>query len=98
MEAQTPPAWHDKILHACMSVGDTLLMGSDCPPEYFQKPQGFSVSLTFADAAEAERIFGLLAEGGTVQMPIEETFWAVRFGACVDRFGTPWMISCNKTD
>jgi len=56
------------------------------------------VSPTFADAAEAERIFGLLAEGGTVQMPIEETFWAVCFGACVDRFGTPWMISCSKTD
>jgi len=45
---------------------------------------------------EAERIFHALAEGGSVRMPIEETFWAARFGMLVDRFGTPWMINCEK--
>ena len=98
MEAQTPAGWHDKILHACMCVGETMIMGSDAPPEHYEKPQGFSVSLTVADAAEAERIYGLLAEGGKVCVPMEETFWAVRFGMCTDRFGTPWIVSCNKTD
>ena len=98
VEAQTPAGWHDKILHACISVGETMIMGSDAPPEHYEKPQGFSVSLTVADAAEAERIYGLLAEGGKVCMPMEETFWAVRFGMCTDRFGTPWIVSCNKTD
>ena len=48
------------------------------------------------DAAEAERIFSALAEEGTVQIPIEETFWALRFGMVVDRFGMPWLINCEK--
>ena len=55
MEAQTPAGWHDKILHACISVGETMIMGSDAPPEHYEKPQGFSVSLTVADAAEFQQ-------------------------------------------
>jgi PhnB protein len=78
-------------------VGDTVLMGSDAPTNCFQKPQGFSVSLVFTDTDEAERIFSALSENGTVQMPIQETFWAARFGMLVDRFGTPWMINCDHT-
>jgi PhnB protein len=71
-------------------------MGSDSPPEYFEQPKGMYVSLQIDDPAEAERIFHALAEGGAVRMPIEETFWATRFGMVVDRFGTPWMINCEK--
>ncbi len=85
----------NQIMHAQLMVGDMALMGSDWPSEYFEKPQGFSVSLQFNDVAEAERIFNALAENGTVKMPLEQTFWAARFGMLVDRFGTPWMINCN---
>ncbi|MFC5474903.1 VOC family protein [Paraherbaspirillum soli] len=96
MEAQTPPEWLDKIMHARMSVGDKLLMGSDCPPDQYEAPKGFSVTLGIETPAEAERIFNALAENGTVQMPLTETFWALRFGMLVDRFGIPWMINCEK--
>lgn len=95
-EAQTPPEWRNKILHVSMKVADTLLMGSDAPPGHYAKPQGFSVSINLKDPAEAERIFQALAENGTVRMPLQETFWAARFGMLVDRFGIPWMINCEK--
>ena len=95
MAEQTPPEKLDKIMHASLTVGDTVLMGSDALPNYFEKPQGFSVSLVLNDPDEAERVFNALAENGTVQMPIQETFWAARFGMLVDRFGTPWMINCD---
>ena len=95
-EQPVPEERRHLILHARLVVGDAVLMASDCPPEYFQQPQGMNVSLHVSDPAEAERIFHALAEGGTVQMPFEETFWALRFGMVRDRFGTPWMINCEK--
>jgi PhnB protein len=95
MAAQTPPAWRDRIMHVRLVVGDYVLMGSDAPPEYYQRPQGLYVSLTVGEPAEAERIFQALAENGAVQMPLQETFWSARFGMLVDRFGTPWMINCQ---
>jgi PhnB protein len=96
MADQVPAEWRKKILHARLTVGDQVLMGSDAPPRRYEKPQGFSVSLNTKDQAEAERIFHALAENGTVQMPLQETFWAVRFGMLVDRFGTPWMVNCEQ--
>jgi PhnB protein len=92
----TPPERHNQILHIRLMVGDKVLMGSDTPPEYYEKPQGFSVTLGVDTPAEAERIFNALAEEGTVRMPLEETFWAQRFGMLSDQFGTPWMINCEK--
>jgi len=94
-EQHVPPEWRDKILHARMSIGDQVLMASDAPPGRYQKPQGFSVSLQIKDPKEAERIFRALEKDGTVQMPFQQTFWAVRFGMLTDRFGTPWMINCE---
>ena len=96
MAEQTPPDWREKIIHATFALGEHVLMGCDAPPEYYQKPQGFSVSLNVGAAAEADRIFKTLAENGAVQMPLQETFWALRFGMLVDQFGTPWMINCGK--
>src|SRR6266568_2487843 len=90
MAAQTPHDWHDRIMHARMQIGDHLLMASDAPPEHYRHPQGFHVVLGPVQPEEAERIFAVLADGGTVQMPIQETFWAHRFGMVVDRFGIPW--------
>ena len=94
--AQVPAEWRNKIMHARMVVGDQVLMASDAPPGRYQKPQGFSVNIGVKDPAQAERIFHALAEKGTVQMPIAETFWAARFGMLVDQFGIPWMVNCEK--
>jgi PhnB protein len=90
------PAFANKIMHIRMSLGAFTLMGSDAPPQRFSQPQGFSVSIGTDDPAEADRIFAGLSEGGRIDMPIQETFWAQRFGMCVDRFGIPWMVNCEK--
>ena len=94
-EQQVPAEWHDKIMHARLIVGDQVLMGSDAPPAHYEQPKGFSVSIQIKDKAEAERIFNALAEGGKIQMPFAQTFWAAGFGMCADRFGTPWMVNCE---
>ncbi|HKA74410.1 MAG TPA: VOC family protein [Xanthobacteraceae bacterium] len=95
-EGHVPPEWKDKIMHARLAIGDRVLMGSDAPPGHFEQPKGFSVTVNPTDPAEADRIFGALSEKGTTTMPIQETFWAARFGMCVDRFGIPWMVNCDK--
>lgn len=92
-----PAEWGKKILHACMTVNGQMLMASDAPPGRQERPQGFSLSLMTKDPGEAERVFKALAENGQVRMPIQETFWAARFGMLVDRFGIPWMVNCEKT-
>ena len=89
----TPPEWKKKIMHARISIDGEIIMGSDAPPAHFHKPQGFSVSLTIADTAEAERKFNALAEGGSLNMPFGKTFFSKGFGMCVDQFGIPWMVN-----
>jgi PhnB protein len=96
MPGQGPPGWSKKILHAGLASGDGVLEGCDAMPGEYKKPQSFCVMLRPKDAAEAERIFTALAENGTVQIPFGETFWALRFGHVVDRFGMPWIINCEK--
>jgi PhnB protein len=71
-------------------------VASDSPNEHFETPQGFYVQISIDSPEEAERIFHALAENGKVKMPIDQTFWSVRFGMLVDQFGTPWMINCEK--
>jgi PhnB protein len=95
-EQQVPAEWRDKILHARMIVGDSVLMASDAPPEHYEQPKGFSVSFQVKEPAEAERVFQALAENGTVQMAFQKTFWSAGFGMCVDRFGIPWMVNCEQ--
>jgi PhnB protein len=94
-EKGVPPEWRKKILHARLAVGDQVLMASDAPPDRYQKPQGYSVSIGVTDPAEAERIYQTLSENGSVGMPLQKTFWAERFAMFVDRFGIPWMINCE---
>jgi PhnB protein len=96
MAGQTPPEQKDHIMHASMKVGDDMLQGSDAPPQHYHKPQGFSVALDIKEPAEAERVFKALSDKGTVQMPMQETFWAQRFGMLVDQFDIPWMVNCSK--
>src|SRR4051812_4750995 len=90
--SHVPPEWHDKIMHACLEFGDRKLMGSDAPPGRSKPMGGFCVQIAAGSAAEAERVFAALAEGGEVTMALQPTFWSARFGMLVDRFGVPWMI------
>lgn len=90
------PEVANRIMHARLEVGGRLLMGGDAPMRGPSKPQGFCVSVAVDNPAEAERIFEELSEGGAVTMPIGETFWAQRFGMVTDRYGTPWMVNCEK--
>jgi len=89
--------WCKKILHTTLAVGNYLLQGADLPPESYRTPQGFSVMLNIEDIDEAERVFTALSQSGTVQMPLQETFWAKRFGMLVDQFGIPWTVNCGKS-
>lgn len=96
--AQLPPEWHDRITHARLVIGDTVLMGSDSPPGKHVPAQGIYVNVAVEKPSDADRVFAALAEDGRVVMPIQQTFWAARFGMCVDRFGTPWMVNCEGRD
>lgn len=95
-EYKSPPEWNDKIMHGRIAIGQTIIMGSDAPPNQYQSPQGIQLSLTVSNPAEADRLFHALADGGQIQMPLQETFWAVRFGMLVDRFKIAWMVDCEK--
>jgi PhnB protein len=94
---QVPADKENQVLHGRITVGDSTLLASDCPPGSYNKPQGYTVTLDFDKPAEAERIFHALAEGGSVTMPMEKTFFAERFGMLVDRFAIPWMVMCEKS-
>jgi PhnB protein len=98
MAGEVPPGMHERIMHARLTIGDQVLMASDSPPEYYEKPQGLFVALNIPKASDGERIFNALAENGRMIMPFERTFWAAGFGMLVDRFGTPWMVNCEHSD
>jgi PhnB protein len=96
MEKQVPPEWGEKIMHIRLVAGQNEIMGADAPPQYEQgEAKRFCMSIGLKDPDEAKRLFDGLAEGGSVQMPLQATFWAARFGMLVDRFGIPWMINCE---
>ena len=89
-----PDSWHAKIVHATLTLPDgNSLLGADIVPEHFQPPQGFFVLVTLPDASHAQRVFTALATGGSIQMPLQPTFWSPSFGVLVDRFGIPWEIT-----
>jgi PhnB protein len=96
MADHVPSEWRDRIIHTTLIVGETTLMGGDAPPDRYEEPRGFSVTININDPVEAERIFHALSEDGAVTMPLQETFWAARFGMVVDRFGIPWMVNCGQ--
>jgi PhnB protein len=88
----TPPGWEKAILHARISIGDTELYANEVPPEHFQPIRSIYLYLTLDTTEEAERVHTLLAEGGQVFMPMQETFFAPRFSLLRDRFRTSWTI------
>lgn len=89
-QSQIKPEWKHAVLHARISIGDTELMGADIP--HAQPMRSAYLSLSVDRDMEAERIFAALADGGEILMPLEETFFATRFGQLRDRFGINWMI------
>jgi PhnB protein len=91
-----PASWNEAVMYACMDLGDSELMGNDVPPERFKPMRSAYLSLTLDTAAEAERVYALLGEGGEVFMPLQETFFSPRFAMLRDRFGTSWMILCAR--
>lgn len=88
-----PDCFGDKVMHASIRIGETMLMASDGRCEGKPDFEGFSLSITVPDEAEADRVFKALSEGGLVTMPLEKTFWAPKFGMLQDRFGVGWMVS-----
>src|SRR5438093_12166483 len=87
-----PPGAGDKVMHASFRIGETTVLASDGRCEGRLSFQGFALSLTVPNEAEAERLFAALADGGQVQMPLTKTFFSPRFGMAADRFGVSWMI------
>ena len=99
-----PEAAKSRVMHVHLQVGQQALMGSDTLPIApgqdpaacgggYQTPQGLWVSIQVQDATEGQRVFDGLAQGGTVTMPFDKTFWSAGFGMVTDRFGTPWMVN-----
>jgi PhnB protein len=98
--ADIPPASKpDAVMHAALVTGDDLLMGADdFSGQYGGSVSGMCLNVGLEDPAEVERVFGALSDGGTVQMPVTETFFNPAFGMCTDRFGTPWMVMVEQPD
>jgi PhnB protein len=88
-----PPGSEDKVMHTSFCIGGSTVMASDGQCLGKSSFQGFSLSITASDAAEAERLFKALGDGGQVQMPLAETFFSPRFGMVADRFGVCWMVN-----
>jgi len=88
-----PPGFENKIMHSSFTIGETTLMASDGCSAEKANFQGFSLSISVPNEAEADRVFAALAEGGKVGMPLAKTFWSPRFGMLEDRYGVGWMVS-----
>lgn len=95
-----PPEGLDRIIHARLEFEDgTTLYAGDCPPGMpYQGMHGISIALNYDSVADAQRVFDAFAEGGTVTMPFNDTFWAKKFGMVKDRFGCHWIINGELID
>jgi PhnB protein len=95
MAGDAPDHWADKVMHGSVNILGHVIMGADPPPDRYEAPRGFTLNVQIATVDEAERVFRELSAGGNVIMPLQQTFWAARFGVCVDRFGIPWQVNCE---
>lgn len=96
MADQTPESDKQLIMHASMTIDGQMIMASDAPGGRYERPQGVFISIGLSDVSRGQRIFEELSEGGSVIMPFGPTFWAAGFAMFTDRFGTPWMINCER--
>jgi PhnB protein len=87
-----PPGSENKVMHASLRIGDTVVMASDGRCQGNTNFQGFCLSVAVASEAEADRVFAALGDGGKVQMPLGKTFFSPRFGMVADPFGVCWMV------
>jgi PhnB protein len=94
--AACKPGSEEKIMHTCFRIGDTAIMASDGRCEGQANFKGFALSINAKNAAQAEKLFNALADGGTVQMPMTKTFFSPRFGMVADKFGVGWMVLVEK--
>ncbi len=95
-----PESESDKIMHASISIGDGVLMGSDMPSNFGPAPvvgNNFSISYTPSSREEADARFAKISEGGAVTMPLQDQFWGAYFGACTDKFGINWMFNVESS-
>jgi len=86
----------DKIAHVALRLGQSMLMGTDVVdsmPMTFTPGNNFYIALSPENADEADALFGKLAEGGTIEMPLQVTAWAEKYGSLVDKYGVQWMVS-----
>ncbi len=97
-EMEIPPGTENKIMHAGMQIGDSLVMVSDgmCNENAPTTFSGISLTISVDDPSQAEKLFNALGNGGQVQMPLCETFFANKFGMVADRFGVSWMVLAEK--
>ena len=98
MAGEAPDHWGEKVMHGSITVAGHVIMGADPPPQRYEAPRGFTLNVQIGTVHEAERVFAELSVGGNIIMPLQQTFWAARFGVCVDRFGIPWQINCEASD
>lgn len=96
MAGEMPEKSHDGIMHSHLIADGAEIMAADGPPSEGSGPNNVSIALSIDDVDEAERIFAGLAEGGTIGMEMQQTFWVERFGMCVDRYGIGWLINGGK--
>ncbi len=87
-----PPGSEEKVMHMSLQIGESMVLASDGRCQGKANFQGFGLTLSAADEAEAERLFAALGDGGQVQMPLAKTFFSPRFGMVADRFGVSWMV------
>lgn len=90
------PETAQRVMHANFKSGAVEFMASDATPGKTYGEGPISLSLAIDDAAEAERVFNGLAEGGNVEMPMQDMFWGATFGMLTDKYGIDWMVSCRK--
>lgn len=90
-----PSDWKDRIVHATLTLSNSELAGADVSPDEYKRAEGLYLLLEPDNPAEAKRLFQALSENGEVLIPLQEMFWSVAYGSVVDKFGTPWEISCT---
>jgi len=95
-QMQVPEILKDKVMHARLKIGENVLYMSDTfDPASIKQGNNVSLSLQIEDTTKLEKLFNDLSAGGTVKMPLEDTFWGARFGMLTDKFGIHWMLNCQ---
>ena len=91
----------DNVMHVSFPIGSSVLMGSDIPSTFglsVKQGNNFSISYSATSREESDDLFGKLAKGGTVSMPMQDMFWGSYFGSCTDKFGINWQINCELSE